>query len=69
MLISIYAPTGWTSIQGKKGSRNLGQSTEENAGLPVKPRSMHKCVEKEVSGKSRDQPLMRWMVTDLSYKK
>ena len=43
----------------KKVSGILGQITEENAGLSVKPRSMHKCVEKEVSGTSRDQPLAR----------
>ena len=53
----------------KKGSRNLGRSTEENTGLPVKPRSMHKCVEKEVSGMSRDQLLARRPVADPSYKK
>ena len=53
---------GWSSIRGKKGSGNLGQSTEENTGLPVKPRSTHKCVEKEVSGTSRDQPLVRWLL-------
>ena len=53
----------------KKGSRNLCQSTEENAGLPVKPLSMHKCIEKEVSGTSRDQLFTRWPVADPSYKK
>ena len=51
---------GWSSIQGKKVSRILGRSTEENSGLPVKPRSTHKCIEKEVSGMSRGQPLARW---------
>ena len=53
----------------KKVSGILSRSTEENAGLPVKPRSTHKCVEKEVSGTSRDQPLVRRPVTDSSYKK
>ena len=39
----------------KNVSGILGQSTEENAGLPVKPRSTHKCVEKEVSETSHSQ--------------
>ena len=34
----------------KKVSGILGQSTEENAGLPVKPRSTHKCVKKKYQG-------------------
>ena len=55
---------GWTSIQGKKGSGNLGQSNEENAGLPVKPQSMHKCIEKEVSGAAETSCLQDgWLQT------
>ena len=67
--IGQWRHLGWSSIWGKKGSRNLSRSTEENAGLPVKPRSMHKCIEKEVSGMSRDQLLARWPVADPSYEK
>ena len=67
--IGWWRHLGWTSIWGKKGSGNLSQSTEENAGLPVKPRSTHKCVEKEVLGMSRDQLFVRQPVTDRSYKK
>ena len=71
---------GWISIQGKEGSgtlgRNSGRSNEENwgeacwdASLHSNHQSTHKCIEKEVPGMRGDQPFMRQLVTDSSYKK
>ena len=52
----------------KKVAESLAEAMRKTQ-APVKPQSTHKCIEKEVPETSRDQPLARWLVADLSYKK
>ena len=48
--------------------RNMEERHAETQ-VPVKPQSMHKCIEKKVPWTRRDQLLVRWLVADSSYKK